>query len=396
MEYGKTRLQWLFEKYLDNTCTAEEKAAFFELVDNPEYQESVQDLLKSVTDTSVADRIMTKERADSLFAAVMATTSETTPVIQPGESGFSWRKLGIAASVILLIGASCFWVLQAGNNKSGKLTSSAPPKRPTIFPGHDNAILKLANGSTVVLDSVGNGSLATQGKISVTKLDGQIKYDGASDNPGDLLYNTVSTARGNQYQLVLSDGTRVWLNAASSLQFPVAFERNERKVSMKGEVYFEIAADKSRPFIVNVNGMEVTVLGTHFDVNAYTDEKGIKTTLLEGAVKISKEKVNTVMVPGQQAMLSDNGSIRLTNNVDVDEIVAWKNGSFVFTAQPIESIMRQISRWYDVDIVYEGPVSKETFSGIVSRKSNLSEALKIMEDGGVKFRIENRKIVVMQ
>jgi transmembrane sensor len=395
MEYSTSRLQWLFERYLNNTCTPEERNDFLEMVDNPQHQEEIKRLLEAAIETAVPDRRLEKEKADQLFATIMASSSQQAPVVSINTRRFSWQKIAVAASVIFLAGISLFLFFQSNRHQPETKTVSAAKQNHPILPGRDNAILTLSDGTKVVLDSASNGALANQGNTAIIKSGGQVRYTSKQKEQA-AIYNTIATARGNQYQLILSDGTKVWLNAASSLQYPVSFTGNERRVSMTGEVYFEVAHNSASPFKVTVNGMEVTVLGTRFNVNSYTDEKGIKTTLLEGAVKVSKENEKAVLKPGQQATLTESGALRFANDVDVDEVVAWKNGSFIFNGQNVEAVMRQIGRWYDVDVIYKGPISKETFSGVVSRKSKLPDVLKILEDGGVKFKVENRKIFVMQ
>jgi ferric-dicitrate binding protein FerR (iron transport regulator) len=215
--------------------------------------------------------------------------------------------------------------------------------------------------------------------------------------PTEVLYNTVSTPRGGQYQLTLSDGSKVWLNASSSLRFPTAFPGTERRVEITGEAYFEVAGNESKPFVVDIAGKgEVEVLGTQFNINAYEDEPAIKTTLLEGKVKVSESNgsQSSVLKPGQQAQLA-NG-IRVMDNVDMEEIMAWKTGWFYFDRQELPAIMRQVSRWYDVDVRYEGRISKKSFSGIVGRDNDIKDVLKIMENAGIRFRIEGSSITVLQ
>ncbi|MBK8606251.1 MAG: DUF4974 domain-containing protein [Chitinophagaceae bacterium] len=187
----------------------------------------------------------------------------------------------------------------------------------------------------------------------------------------------------------------MWLNAASTLRFPATFSGNERKVELTGEGYFEVAKNAAMPFKVSVNNMTVEVLGTHFNINSYSDEASIKTTLLEGAVKVTNGDAVQMLSPSNQAQLTADGEIRVNRKVDREDVGAWKYGIFNFSGTAIENIMRQISRWYDLDVSYEGAISKETFSGVVSRNSNLSQVLKIMEQAGVKFKIEGKKIIVM-
>ncbi|HET9280085.1 MAG TPA: FecR family protein, partial [Flavitalea sp.] len=264
-----------------------------------------------------------------------------------------------------------------------------------VAPGGDKAILTLADGSTVVLDDAQNGTLAQQGSSKIIKLDGKLVYDPANKNSREVVYNTITTPNGGQYQLELPDGSLVWLNATSSIHFPTSFVGKERRVEITGEAYFEIAKNRDMPFIVTVNNAEVQVLGTHFNVNAYNDEENVKTTLLEGSVKfVSGDNIN-MLKPGQQSQLANNGLIKVVNNVDVEEVVAWKNGMFDFENAGIETVMRQLSRWYDVDVEYNGKTD-DLFIAEMRRNIKLSDALKALElTGKVKFDIQGKKIIVM-
>src|SRR6185295_13408999 len=249
------------------------------------------------------------------------------------------KWLRVAAAIIILISMSAYVLTQITvNRKANDEVVKVEPLAVVnndILPGGDKAILTLANGSQIILDSAANGVVAQQGKTEVMKLaNGQLVYKGAGGPANDVLYNTMATPRGGQYRLVLPDGSRVWLNAVSSIRFPTAFTGNERKVEITGEAYFEIVKDQSRPFRVLVKppsgneDMEVAVLGTHFNINAYKDEPVIKTTLLEGSVKVSRGTSLTIIKPGQQSQLNNSGVISVVPDADVAEAVAWKDGRF--------------------------------------------------------------------
>ena len=244
-----------------------------------------------------------------------------------------------------------------------------------------------------MLDSASNGSLATEGNTRIEKLsDGQIVYTGKET--GEMEYNTLTVPRGSKIaSITLSDGTKVWLNSSSSLTYPVAFAGNERDVKISGEAYFEVAHNAAKPFKVIKGETLITVLGTHFNVNAYEDESSIKVTLLQGAVKVDRGTLTKLLKPGQQAQVSSD--IKINNEVNVDEVMAWKNGEFQFgEAADIHSIMREIARWYDVDIEYKGDISGH-IGGTISRDENVSQVLSMLEmTGAVKFLIEGKKIVV--
>jgi ferric-dicitrate binding protein FerR (iron transport regulator) len=238
--------------------------------------------------------------------------------------------------------------------------------------------------------------LAQQGNTSVIKKnDGQLEYNSLDGKTGEVAYNILKTPMGGQYKITLPDGSKVWLNAASSLKYPVVFVGAERRVEITGEAYFEIAKDLNKPFKVQLNNMEVEVLGTHFNVNGYSDEEAIKTTLLEGKVKVLAAKEFKFLVPGQQAQLKSSGNISVTNDVSLEETVAWKDGNFQFENSDIKTVMRQLARWYEVDISYKGNINKH-FIGSISRDVKLSQVLTMLQQTGeVKFKIEGKNLIVM-
>lgn len=274
-----------------------------------------------------------------------------------------------------------------------------------VLPGGDKARLELADGSVLILEKVSNGSLQQQGGTQIVKQDGQLVYNAAQGNHSDeISYNKISTPKGGQYQVILPDGSKVWLNAGSSLRFPTAFIGNERQVELTGEAYFEVAkltipspsggGHKLVPFIVQTNDVNIEVLGTHFNVMAYANEKSVNTTLLEGSVRVSQLTTHNsqLLTPGQQAKV--NGSIQLVN-VDTEEVVAWKNNLFQFNGADIQTVMGQIERWYDVEVDYEGEMPSKHFTGIISKNINVSKVLGMLElTGGVKFEIKGKKISV--
>jgi ferric-dicitrate binding protein FerR (iron transport regulator) len=281
----------------------------------------------------------------------------------------------------------------------GTLAIQIPkPKEKGIKPGGQKAILTLSDGSKIVLDSAGNGLLTKQGGANIIKIaNGQLQYIANQANSSETVYNTMSTPVGGQYQLVLPDGSNVWLNSSSSITYPTSFSRNERGVQITGEAYFEVAHDKTKPFHVSVNGMNVEVLGTHFNINSYDNESAIKTTLLEGKVKVTKGNASILIAPGQQAV-AENLSNELTvkkDGVDLDQVIAWKNGKFIFLDDDIKSIMRQLERWYGITVSYSENVTNEEFVGIISRNVNLSQILDMLEKTGrVSFTIRDRNITV--
>jgi transmembrane sensor len=300
-----------------------------------------------------------------------------------------------AAVVIVFLSVSVYLFIKPAKTPSG-IDAAAH-----ILPGGNRAMLTLSNGTKIVLDDAHKGQIAKQSNISITKTGGnQIVYTTGSTTTDNKqlayqLQNTISTPNGGQYSLVLPDGTKVMLNAASSLTYPAAFHGTERLVQLTGEAYFEVAKNKKMPFRVKSANQTVEVLGTHFNINSYQDEASIKTTLLEGAVKVSSGSASIAIIPGQQAVVNRVGEGEVSKHtVDVDKETAWKDGLFSFQNDDLKSIMRQVARWYDVKIVYADNLPNEKFIGEISRSSNLSDVFKILELNNVHFEVEGKIVTV--
>ncbi|MEO5893208.1 MAG: FecR family protein [Ferruginibacter sp.] len=307
-----------------------------------------------------------------------------------------WTTRMVSACIITLLAFGSYLLIKDSSQKPVfiKKTGSREYKN-DVAPGGDKATLTLADGSVIFLDDVNNGTLAQQGNTKVIKLNGKLNYNAAGSVASEIFYNTIATPRGGQYQVELPDGSMVWLNAASSLRFPTAFVGRERKVEISGEVYFEIAKNKTMPFIVTVNGAEIKVTGTHFNVMAYDDELTLQTTLLEGAVNFVKDGRNTILRPGQQSQLTKYGQLKVLDEVDIEKIVAWKNGFFNFEGSDFATIAKQLSRWYDAEVVYDRKIN-DLFYAEIPRDTKLSDVLRAMElTGKVHFEIEGRKIIVL-
>ncbi|MDO6433518.1 FecR domain-containing protein [Flavitalea sp. BT771] len=297
------------------------------------------------------------------------------------------------AAMLLVIGAvSVLYFNRPPNNQA---TITHKPK-PILPPGGNKAILTLADGSAIVLDSARNGHLALQGKTNIEKSDGQLMYKNAATTT-ETLYNTITTPRGGQYAVTLADGSKIWLNAASSLKYPTAFAGTTRQVELTGEAYFEIAADLSKPFKVRLNGMDVQVLGTRFNIKAYQDDTTIRTTLLDGAVKLSAATAGeSLLKPGQQATLRPNQRRFTIREVNVNNAVAWRNGYFAFENEDIYGIMKDMSRWYNVDVEFSSHSIESKLGGTLSRYQNAEDVLQVLElTGSVHFSINKKKIIVM-
>lgn len=331
----------------------------------------------------------TTEMQETLLSEILRVTHA------PKRKTIPMRVLSLAAAAVLLIAAAIAymtWTYKPAHDEH----SIAHVSKRDVAPGRQGAVLTLSDGKQIVLDSSGNGQLATQGRSEVMKSGGQIRYNyDPATAAAAPVFNTLVTARGREYSLVLPDGSTVWLNAASSITFPTSFTGQDRDVSITGEVYFEVAKDPSRPFHVHVRDMNVTVLGTHFNIKSYENEGSVQTTLIEGAVRVNVASVEKTLKPGDQAVLSRNsGTLEVASGVDTDFVMNWKNGYTSFKSADIRSIMRQVERWYDVDVKYEGAIPVRTFTGDVSRKAPVSEVFNILKESGIHYRIENKILII--
>jgi transmembrane sensor len=302
----------------------------------------------------------------------------------------SWISIAAAASITIVIGLSLYFY----KYPSSKATKVLQVFSHDLPAGSNKAYLTLGNGKKILLSGSTIGTLAIEAGVKITKTaDGQVVYTVADQGKQEgSEYNSIETPRGGQYELHLPDGTKVWLNASSSLKYPSSFAAlKERKVELTGEGYFEVSKDKTRPFLVSSRGQVVEVLGTHFDVSAYQDEATVKTTLLEGSVKLNKQ---VMLKPGEQSVLAD-GKFKVTE-VNVNDAIDWKNGEFAFVNEPLSDIMKKVARWYDVEIVYTHAVAiMPTFTGSVSRSENISSVLSMLEETStVRFSIEGKQIKV--
>ena len=372
----------------------------------PEEKELLNKWYHSFNDAAVDVHLTSMQNEDQIAERIklrLLSTVQNSTVAKAERPHRIWWRIPAAAAVFLLIASSIFFIFNPKNKKQelAKTELNRPTPVNDIAPGGNKAVLTLSDGSSIVLDSAANGTLTQQGNIKVQKLDnGQLAYivNGKQVTENDeAFYNTISTPRGGQYQVTLADGTQVWLNAASSIRFPVVFTGAERKVEITGEVYFEVSKNAAIPFKVKTAASEVEVLGTHFNVNAYDDEAAVKTTLLEGSVKIiAAGQPIKYLQPGQQSAINKQGTITVLNNADTEEVLAWKNGRFQFNSADLKSILRQISRWYDVDVVYKGNVNLH-FTGQLTRNDNVSKVFEeLVLTGEVHFKIEGKKIIVTE
>ncbi|MDI3320572.1 FecR family protein [Pinibacter soli] len=399
MTNSNDRLDHLFRRYINDEATAAELQELLdiiketpgnELADSPA-RELWQQLQTDQQDYSVDWNVM--------YSSI--TAESKTPVLplhtyqKKSSRSRKWLAVsGVAAMLLISAGIYFLYNKKETPDVAVQLKSKFGND---VAPGGDKAMLTLADGSAIVLDSANNGLVAKQGNSKIEKPgNGQLVYNTEkSTDIAAIQYNTLTTPRGGQYRIVLPDGTKVWLNAASYLKFPTAFTGDKRNVELKGEAYFEVAQNAEQPFEVAVNNMQVQVLGTSFNINCYDDESSIKTSLIEGKVKVVSENNASILAPGHEAIMNKNTNDIKVAAADVEDAIAWKNNVFSFQNADIPTIMRQIARWYDVEISYEGKVPTEKFVGEVSRNSNVSEVLKILELNKVHFKIDGKKITVL-
>ncbi|WP_341836775.1 FecR domain-containing protein [Chitinophaga pollutisoli] len=317
--------------------------------------------------------------------------------ISTGTRVVPWRRhTWRAAAVIFLIGGAATFFILNQRNPAKPAAQPATMAQDVKAPRSSRATITLGDGSQLVLDSLANGATTTQSNTQIIKLDGgEIAYNGSASENSAPVFNTLNNPRGSQVvSITLSDGTRVWLNAGSSLTYPVVFHGRQRNVELKGEGYFEVAKKNGQRFVVTARGTQTEVLGTHFNINAYTEESATTITLLEGAVQLHLSGNTHPLRPGEQASVTPAGNIT-TTRPDLDQVMAWKKGDFYFTGTDIETVMRQAARWYDLEVEYRGKVTG-TLSGDVSRSVNASELFQMLElTGRVSFEIEGRKVIVI-
>jgi transmembrane sensor len=388
------RYQELAQKWLDKTIT-------------PTEQEEFAAWYNAGQDTPVDIPLDFAKDEQTHRARILNKVNKAIRYSGSGSNKIKYlRWASVAAACLLLLSIPpLYFHLRKKIAKTGAVTYQKKPLKNDVAPGGNKAMLTLADGSKIALNDAKNGVLTNQGKTVLNKAkSNQLVYiapasvGNSSSSVGNSLpvvYNTITTPRGGQFQVVLSDGTKVWLNAASSITFPTVFTKGERRVNITGEVYFEVAKNKNLPFRVITGKQTVEVLGTHFNINAYPDENTIRTTLAEGSVKVLSDGRVAILKPDQQASVSNTGNTNITiNTVDTEDILAWKEGNFVFEKADIPFIMRQASRWYDVTVKYEDNISERRFTGSISRSVNLSELLKMLKYTGVGFRISDKTIIV--
>ena len=391
----------LFEKLIRNACSAEEAEKIIAMLADADQQSVYDDLiLAQLTKKADLNELPENVRTNlnARFGLIIAENAVAeTPVITQKLYSRKWLKYAAVAASVAAVFSFLFLFNQ--HNSSQKQLAVTKTKPADIAPGKDDAVLTLADGRKILLSETANGQLAEQSGLSITKTaDGKIVYHIADSKSGAAnsgsLYNTISTPRGGQYQVNLPDGTKVWLNSASSIKFPTAFAAaTNRNVVLTGEAYFEVTKDKKRPFIVTTAKQSVEVLGTHFDISSYADDVSTKTTLLEGSVRVTADRKSLLLKPGQQAELAEQMSV---SNVDPETAIAWKNGYFSFDDEELGSAMNKVARWYDLDIEFtDAALKHKLIAAYSTRFANVSELLKRLNQvGSARFDLEGRTIKI--
>lgn len=387
----------LLDHYLMGTLSGEERKKFAQALKQTEFASELEIILEETfmkeTYEGVANPLRRKRLRQLLRQKI-----DAFPIKIRGKKSrrkiFSIKRLSAASIILIAIAGAFYFALLKPHIKTVAVKKyKTEDKVNEILPGHQGATLQLSDGTVIVLDSAKNGTLAMQGNIQVVKENGQIFYKG---NNGSILYNNISTAKGRQWSVMLPDGSKVWLNAESSIHYPLSFTGKERVVDITGEAYFEVEHNAKMPFKVNAGGSEIEVLGTHFNINSYKDEPAMRTTLIEGSIRMTNGISKKIIQPGQQASILNNSSEINVAAVDVQNSMAWKNGYFSFHNADLKMVMRELARWYDIEIVYGKHVPRFEFEGDIDMSLKLSAVLRILEKTGVNFKIEkNNQLIIL-
>ncbi|MCF3110450.1 DUF4974 domain-containing protein [Niabella sp. CC-SYL272] len=383
------RLTELFNKQLEHDLSEAERQELFSYAMREELQPVLRKLVHAAWHKTNDATDLPPEKAAKMLERILAGSKQPA---RARRNRVIWAKwTAVAAASVLIIFGAVFWYTRSQKG-------SLPPVDKVVFqdvkPGTTGALLTLSDGRQVALDSLGNHVIADESGAEAVLKNGRLQYNAQTD--GRPVQHTVSTPRGRQFELVLPDGSKAWLNSASSISFPTAFAGPLREVSISGEVYFEVTKQPSAvPFIVSCNHQKITVLGTRFNVNSYPENADVKTTLLEGKVRVQSDQypAERVLAPGQQSVVAANVPIKV-QDVDIDQVMAWKRGYFNFSNISFAEIMQQLSRWYDIDVTYEGKIPQVEFEGKLNRGVNLSRVLEFFKDSGIRFRMENKTLVI--
>jgi transmembrane sensor len=390
MALPKERIYYLLEAYISKQATIAEESELMDWVLESGEDSELENYVLGIWNQYKTTVDFSHVNWDKIYSRVMQT-----PIVsmEPKVRKMRWSRLTAAVVIMVSLAVGTYLALTPRSQQA--IATIQPKQNSLATPSYNKAILTLGDGTKIELDSTGKGTLAVQGSVQIIKKStGEIIYAGTA--VGKPSYNTLSVPIGSKpISLLLSDGSNVWINVGSSLTYPTAFTSKERKVQITGEAYFEVAKNTIMPFKVEVGKMEVKVLGTHFNITAYDDEPTIKTTLLEGSVRVTNENEDALLKPGQEAILDHQKQNFKIVEANIKEVIAWKNGLFEFNNAGIESIMRQISRWYGIEVDYQGGVVDKSFSGVMSRNTNLSQVLNMLQlTKEVHFKMKGAKVIV--
>jgi transmembrane sensor len=386
-----SRLDDLFGKYFDKTATPEERAEFMRLIAQLKSDEPLVKLMETAYKSDQSNLEFSPEIKEKILNHIYLEADAAQPDYKMSRFSTNWMKYA-AVLLIGILGFGLYLYKKEQNNLWALQTHD-------IGPGGNRAILTLGNGKRIVLDTTANGILVKQGDISILKTaDGQLVYNVIGDENAPATLNTIETPNGGQYQVNLPDGTRVWLNAGTQLRFPTSFVGHERNVELSGEAYFEVAKNAKKPFKVKMNNnAEVVVLGTHFNISAYQEENEINTTLLEGSVMVKMDEQAKKVLPGQQALVyRADKNINVINDVNVNQVIAWKNGFFSTEGISLPALMKQVEKWYDVRVIYKDNVQAD-FMARIPRNISLAELVSLLElTKQVHFKLDKKTLTVMK
>lgn len=391
----RQRLTLLIDRFCKKELTSQEAEELKTLIAVSE-EDHVLELLGALSEEASAQKNGIEphflQHSVQNILSVDKTLPEENTTGRPHQTRFARLRWISAAAAIFLLAAGTYWWSQKGTSTKREAIAGTEE----IAPGRPGAILTLSDGSQITLDSLADGIVSVQNGSKVLLQNGFLAYDAKA--AGSAAYNTVSTPKGHQFHMQLPDGSVAWLNAASSITYPTAFTGAERLVKVSGEVYFEVVKDKAKPFRVQVaQSSNIEVLGTSFNINSYTDEEHISTTLFNGAIRCINGADRILLKPGEQAQMMDNASIKVIKDVNTEQVLAWKNGLFNFKGAGLQEVMRQLERWYNIEVVYQGKISRTyRFAGELERDLQLSQVLRILERMDVQFKLEGRKLIVMQ
>ncbi len=393
-----SRAAYLFKKYYNKTASPAEIKELFHLLEKTSDDELISLMREEWGNLQVQQPLFGVSKSMEMLEGIISerVSSEENAI---GDNKFGWllgfRKISVAAAVIIVLGTGLYF-FRGSHSKPQEQVVSVPVLN-DVPPGGNKALLTLTNGRQIILDSLKNGLILRASNFEINKTaDGQLAYhsfDGTDESANEPDLNMISTPRGGEYRVLLPDGSRVWLNAGSSIKFPTVFRGKTREVELRGEAYFEVAKNAQMPFKVKSRHAEIEVLGTHFNVRAYNDEKAMKTTLVEGSVKVRTRNSNATLKPGDQAVLQDY-VMQVVHSVDVEEQIAWKNGLFQFKDASLEDVMKQAALWYDLKVTFAGKIPQKQLTGKTSRKANASQFMNMLKYIGVEFKREGKHVTI--